>query len=320
MAHKKLKLLYLAQYFRQQTDEEHPKTVQEMIAYLEGCGITAERKSIYDDLQLLELWGMDIQMVRGKRFGYFLGQREFQLPELKLLIDVVQASPFLTGKKSMELIAKLEGLTSRYGARQLRRQVYVMNRLRTANETLYYTVDGINAAINENRQISFRYFDWTVEGKKAFRRQGQTYRTNPVALCVDRYYYLVAWSDGEYRHYRVDRIADLRVLEEPRQALPPDFDLGTYTKQIFDMYSAPTATVGLEFDEKLINIMIDRFGTQAHMRPAAPGRIQLTAEVEAGPTFYGWLCQFGTQAKLLWPQDTVDAFTRWCRETLAQYQ
>ena len=144
MANKKLKLLYLADFLRQHTDEQHPKTVQDMITHLAAYDISAERKSIYDDLHLLELYGMDIQTVKAKNFGYFLGERDFQLPELKMLIDVVQASPFLTKKKSMELIAKLEQLTSRYGARQLRRQVYVMNRLRTVNETLYYAVDGIN--------------------------------------------------------------------------------------------------------------------------------------------------------------------------------
>ena len=167
MANKKLKLLYLARYLREETDERHPRTVQDMIAYLERQGISAERKSIYDDLELLELYGMDVQAVRGKTYGYFLGEREFQLPELKLLIDVVQASPFLTQSKSMELIAKLEQLTSRPNARQLRRQVYVMDRVRTHNEKLYYAIDGLNTAINDDRKVTFRYFDWTPDGGKA---------------------------------------------------------------------------------------------------------------------------------------------------------
>ena len=188
MANKKLKLLYLARYLREETDERHPRTVQDMIAYLERQGISAERKSIYDDLELLELYGMDVQAVRGKTYGYFLGEREFQLPELKLLIDVVQASPFLTQSKSMELIAKLEQLTSRPNARQLRRQVYVMDRVRTHNEKLYYAIDGLNTAINDDRKVTFRYFDWTPDGGKAYRRGGTPYETNPVALCVDKHY------------------------------------------------------------------------------------------------------------------------------------
>ena len=322
MANKKLKLLYLARFLQQETDEQHPKTLQDMIAHLDACGISAERKSIYDDLELLRLFGMDIQTVKSKSFGYFLGERDFQLPELKLLIDVVQASPFLTKAKSMELIAKLEQLTSRYGARQLRRQVYVMNRLRTVNETLYYAVDGINTAINENKKISFRYFDWTVEGGKAYRRGGAVYVTDPVALCVDRHYYLVAYDAAinDYRHYRVDRISNLTVLDEARGQLPEGFDLGEYTRSTFDMYNGESTRVTLRMDRKLLNIAIDRFGADAHMRHLEDGAIEVSAEVEAGPTFYGWLFQFGAQAKLLAPQQAVEDFKNWCRTTLEQYE
>ena len=194
MANKKLKLLYLAQYLWEQTDEQHPGTMQEIIAYLASCGISAERKSLYDDLELLRLYGMDVQSVKGRSFGYFLGERDFQLPELKLLIDVVQASPFLTRGKSLELIGKLEKLTSRPNARQLRRQVYVMDRVRTHNEKLYYAVDGLNTAINDGKKVTFRYFDWTAAGGKAYRRGGALYEADPVALCVDRHYYLVAYD------------------------------------------------------------------------------------------------------------------------------
>ena len=253
MANKKLKLLYLARYLREETDERHPRTVQDMIAYLERQGISAERKSIYDDLELLELYGMDVQTVRGKTYGYFLGEREFQLPELKLLIDVVQASPFLTQSKSMELIAKLEQLTSRPNARQLRRQVYVMDRVRTHNEKLYYAIDGLNTAINDDRKVTFRYFDWTPDGGKAYRRGGTPYETNPVALCVDKHYYLVAYDPAiqDYRHYRVDRMESLTVTDAPRDPLPEQFDLGKYVKTIFDMYNGRTETVQLRFDRLL---------------------------------------------------------------------
>ena len=322
MANKKLKLLYLAQYLQQQTDEEHPKTVGDMIDYLAAFGISAERKSIYDDLHLLEQYGMDIQTVKGKSFGYFLGQRDFQLPELKMLIDVVQSSPFLSRKKSMELIGKLETLTSRPNARALRRQVYVMNRTRTSNEQLYYAVDGINTAINENRQVSFRYFDWTVTGEKAFRRDGALYVTNPVALCVDRHYYLVAYDAmrEEYRHYRVDRIDRLTVTDAPRSPLPEGFDLGSYVKTIFDMYNGETTTVLLRMHHSLLNAAMDRFGSNAHLRSDDEDFFVLSAPVEIGPTFFGWLFQFGGKAKLIGPENICRDFAVYCREVLAQYQ
>lgn len=322
MANTKLKLLYLAQFLQEQTDEEHPKTVQDMIAYLDRCGISAERKSIYADLELLKTYGMDIQSIKTKSYGYFLGERDFQLPELKLLIDVVQASPFLTPSKSMALIGKLEGLTSQPNARQLRRQVYVMNRPRTNNERLYYAVDGINTAINENRKITFRYFDWTADGGKAFRHDGAYYLTNPVALCVDRHYYLVAYDTAtrDYRHYRVDRIAGLSVSEELRDPLPRDFDLGQYVKTIFDMYNGRTANVRLQFDRTLINAVIDRFGADAPMHAIDSDHFTLTAPVEIGPTFFGWLFQFGTQVKLLSPDDVQSEFIGYCRNILTQYK
>ena len=321
MANKKLKLLYLARYLQEETDERHPKTVQEMIAYLERCGISAERKSIYDDLELLTLYGMDVQSIRGKTYGYFLGDRDFQLPELKLLIDVVQASPFLTQGKSMELIAKLEKLTSRPNARQLRRQVYVMDRVRTHNEKLYYAIDGLHTAINDDRKVTFRYFDWTPEGGKAYRRGGTLYEADPVALCVDRHYYMVAYDPAisDYRHYRVDRMESLTVTDTPRDPLPENFDLGKYVRTIFDMYSGRTETVQLCFDRQLINVVMDRFGADAHIH-ADGDRIAVTAPVEVGPTFYGWLAQFGTQAELVSPAPIRQAFADHCRRIMAVYE
>lgn len=321
MANKKLKLLYLARFLQEETDEQHPKTLQDMLSYLAAHGITAERKSVYDDLELLSLYGMDVQSVRGKTYGYFLGQRDFQLPELKLLIDVVQSSPFLTQSKSMELINKLEHLTSRPNARQLRRQVYVLGRVRTHNEQLYYAVDGLHTAINDDRQVTFRYFDWQPDGSKAYRRDGALYRVDPVALCVDRHYYLVSYDPAieDYRHYRVDRMEGLTVTDTPRDPLPEGFDLGRYVKTIFDMYNGRTETVRLRFDRALTNVVIDRFGADAHIRPDG-GSVVVTATVEVGPTFFGWLAQFGPQAELLSPEDVRQEFAAHCRTTLELYQ
>ena len=320
MANKKLKLLYLARYLQEQTDEQHPKTVQDMIGYLADCGISAERKSLYDDLELLRVYGMDVQSVKSRSYGYFLGERDFQLPELKLLIDVVQASPFLTQSKSMELIGKLEKLTSRPYARQLRRQVYVVNRVKTHNERLYYAVDGLSTAINEGKKVTFRYFDWTAEGGKAYRRDGALYETNPVALCVDRHYYLVAYDPAicDYRHYRVDRMEGLTVTDTARDPLPEGFELGNYVRRIFDMYNGRTETVQLRFDRSLINVVMDRFGADAHLRPGGDG-VAVTAPVEVGPTFFGWLFQLGTQAELVAPEAIRREFRDYCAAVLEAY-
>jgi len=320
MAQNKLRILHLARFLTEQSDEDHPVTLQEITDYLGRCGIEAERKSIYDDIEQLRLFGMDIISVKGKHFGYYLGQRDFQLPELKMLIDVVQASPFLTANKSMALITKLEKQASRPQAHELRRQVYVMNRLRTDNERLYYAVDGINSAINLNRKVTFRYFDWSAGGQKVYRRSGELYTADPVALCVERHYYLVAYDAAisDYRHYRVDRMEDLTVTDQPRSPLPEGFDLGRYVKTIFDMYNGETRTVTLRFARHLTNVVTDRFGIDAHIRTDGDGFV-LTAPVEVGPTFFGWLFQLGAEAELTEPADVRRQFADYCRNVLGLY-
>ena len=322
MAHKKLKLLYLARYLQERTDEEHPASVGDMIAYLAAVGIPAERKAIYDDLELLRTFGMDIVHVHGKTHGYYLGQREFELPELKLLIDVVQASPFLTAKKSMELIGKLEGLASAAQATSLRRQVYVLNRVKTHNEQLYYNIDGINQAIRDDRQIRFHYFDWAVDGGRQYRRAGTYYQETPVALCVDRNYYLIAYrpEEGKYIHFRVDRMSDLRPAEEARPPLPPDFDLAGYVRAIFDMHSGERQWVTLELAPSLLNVAMDRFGQEAQYREGDSGAVVVTAQVDVSPTFLSWVLCFGGQAKILEPPSAREALQALAREALARYE
>lgn len=321
MAHKKLKILYLAKYLTEQTDETHPASVSDLIGYLDSLGIPAERKAIYDDLELLETFGMDIVHVRGKSHGYYLGQRKFELPELKLLIDVVQASPFLTAKKSMELIGKLEGLASAAQAGSLRRQVYVLNRVKTHNEQLYYNIDGINQAVQDNHQIRFRYFDWAADGGRQYRREGAYYEETPVALCVDRNYYLIAYraAEGKYIHFRVDRMSDLRVAEEKRPLLPEGFDLASYVRTIFDMHSGDRQWVTLELDKSLINVAMDRFGREAHYRKGKGETVVVSAQVEVSPTFLSWVLCFGGQAKILEPSSAREALQALAQEALARY-
>ena len=321
MAPKKLKLLYLAQLFQEQTDEEHTVTVKDMIAYLDKLGIPAERKAIYEDLELLRLVGMDIVHTRTKTHNFHLGQRTFELPELKMLIDVVQASPFLTAKKSMKLIGKLESLASTAQAGSLRRQVCVLNRVKTRNEQLYYNIDGINQAINEDKCIRFRYFDWTIQGGRAYRHGGKVYQECPAALCVDRNYYLITYRPEEQRfiHFRVDRISNLKVADLARPALPKGFDPARYVRTIFDMHSGDTQQVTLELDKHLLNVAMDRFGRDANYREGPNGEIILSAEVEVSPTFLSWVLCFGGQARILEPASAQQALCRLASEALARY-
>ena len=320
MAHKKLKLLYIARFLMEQTDEAHTATVKDIIRYLEQLGIPAERKAIYDDLELLEYFGMDIVRTKTKTYNLYLGSREFELPELKLLVDVVQASPFLTAKKSLQLIEKLEKLTSRPQGAQLRRQVYVINRVKTSNEQLYYHIDGINEAINANRKITFRYFDWDIGGARRYRHDGRWYLVNPVALCVEKNYYLIAYErERGYVHYRLDRMSELQAAEQERDSLPKDFDLATYVRGIFDMYHGENAMVTIEMDRQLLNAAVDRFGSDAHIRAGEEGRVIVTAEVEVSPTFLSWVAGFGGRMRILSPDSARQALVKLCKEALEQY-
>ena len=166
----KLKILYLMKVFSERTDEMHPITVKELIGYLEEFGIHAERKTIYDDIDSLRTFGLDIMNPRERPSGFYLASREFELAELKLLVDAVQSSRFLTSGKSRQLIQKLESLTSIYQARDLQRQVVVQNRVKNTNEGIYYNIDEIHKAISRNQQISFQYTEWTVSKKKHLKK------------------------------------------------------------------------------------------------------------------------------------------------------
>ena len=253
MPQKRARPLYLAKLLQERTDEDHTLTVSEIIEYLARQGISAERKAVYDDLELLRTIGMDIVHTKTKTHNYYLGQRTFQLAEVKLLIDVVQSSPFLTAKKSMELIGKLETLASAHQAAGLNRQVFVLSRLKTPNEQLYYLIDAMDRAIQTGRVIRFRYFDWSVQGRRIYRRSGAWYEESPVALCVDRNYYLITYrpDQGKYIHFRVDRMDALEVTDRPRAQLPPHFDLASYVRTIFDMHSGSSQRVLLELKDKL---------------------------------------------------------------------
>ena len=231
-ANQKRKLLLLQQLLLEQTDEDHPLTVAEIIARLEQQGIAAERKSIYDDMEALRALGLDVQSRKGKAPGWFVGERTFQLAELKLLVDAVQSSRFITQRKSRELIGKLESLASVHQARQLQRQVYVAGRVKSMNESVYYNIDKLHTAISTHRTITFKYFEYNVRKEKVFRREGRRYVVSPCGLIWDDEKYYLAGYDhrsGEMRHYRVDKMTEIAVTCLPREgeAQCRDFDLAS---------------------------------------------------------------------------------------------
>ena len=318
----KLKIFYILDYLQKNSHQEHPVRAAELQDMLsQQHNIACERKTIYSDIAALQDYGVDIVSLPGKGGGYYIASRIFELPELKLLIDAVLSSKFLTEKKSRELIEKLCSQCSVYDARLMRRDVLVSGRVKSMNETIYYNVDAIQDAIAENRQIRFRYFDFDLNRERKYR--DREYLASPYGLCQDNENcYLLAHSP---RHgatsYRVDRMSDIQILEEPRIPCPEltGKALNQYANRLFQMYSGETADVKLRFHRSLVNVVIDRFGRDILLIPDGEEHFVFTVNVAVSPMFLSWVIGFGSKAKILYPQSVVDACKAMCQEALAQY-
>ena len=325
-ANQKLKLLYLLKILTEQSDEEHCMSAQALIDALEAYDIKAERKSIYDDIAQLIDFGYDIMLVKAKTGGgYYLAGREFELAELKLLVETVQASRFLTLKKSRELIAKIEKLASKSEAGQLQRQVYVANRIKTANESIYYIVDDIHRAIQNNEQITFQYLEWNLEKELVPRKDGKIYRISPWALtCKDENYYLIAHENesDSIKHFRVDKMGHIQVLTGiARQGaeLFERFDIAAYANKTFGMFGGREEIVTLEFENRFIGVVLDRFGKEVSVRKREAEHFSVRVQVALSGQFYGWLTGLGAGAKITAPADVVEEYSNYLQGVILQY-
>ena len=304
-SHQKLKLLYLYKILFEKTDELHTLTVPQMIAELENLGIKAEHKTIYDDIEALRLFGLDLVCRKTKTHDYYVGNRTFELPELKLLVDAVACSKFITEKKSNELIKKIESLASRNETKQLQRQVIVTNRAKAANEKIYYNVDMLHSAIAAEKQISFKYFDIGIDKKKHYRKGERI--VSPYALTWDNEkYYLIAYYPkyNDISHFRVDRMESIIILTEDIDSPPVNFNTAEYSKKVFSMFGGEEQTVTMQFDNTLIGVVYDKFGKDVGVRKADENSFIISVKVAVRSSFYGWLFQFGKMATIISP-DTV---------------
>ncbi len=319
----KTKLLHLCRILLLRTDEEHPLTVPQLIEELARQDIKAERKSIYDDLEALRLFGLDIQSRKGKTPGWFVGGREFQLPEVKLLMDAVQSSRFITQKKSDALIRKLEGLASIHQAGQLQRQVYVSGRIKVMNESIYYNVDKLHAAIASQKAISFKYFDYDIGRKKVFHHDGKRYVVSPYGLIWNsENYYLVAFDHchQELRHYRVDKMTEIVVTSLDREGREqyPDFQLAEYGQKHFGMYGGQEVKVTLRGRRDKAGLVWDRFGQDVILVPDGAEHFTVTLPVVISPQFFGWLLGLDGSITLVGPKEAVAAYRRRLSATLEE--
>ncbi len=312
-ANQKLKLLYLMQLLLEKSDENHPLTVQQMIDELACNDIKAERKTLYDDVEALRRFGLDVVAIRGKTTGYYIGSRDFEIPELKLLVDSVQSSKFITEKKTFDLIKKLESLASVYDARLLQRQVYVRHRVKSMNESVYYNVDEISNAITQNRAVRFRYFDYTVTKERRFRKDGAWYEISPFSLMWDdENYYMLGYDAAaeKLKHYRVDKMTEISALDRPRDGKDEfkKVDMPQYSKKVFGMFTGDMHTVRLQFENRLAGSVIDRFGRDITILPSGESHFIVSADVAVSPRFFSWLFGFGTEVKILSPESVREEY------------
>ena len=307
----KLKMLYLVQLFSRETDDTHKLTMPEIISKLAADGVNADRKTLYQDFEELRRFGFDIISEKdGRNFYYYLGSRDFELPELKLLVDSVQSSKFITDKKSGQLIKKLESLVSKYEGSQLHRQVIIAGRVKTMNESIYYNVDKIHAAIGADRQIRFRYFDWNLKKEMEPRYSGRRYQLSPWALMWDdEKYYLVAYDSKHETiiHYRVDKMTQIGILDEKREGHEAfsKFNIAHYTNTLFGMYAGDETKVTIEAENRLVSVFIDRFGKDIIIAPVDEGHFRTTVTVAVSNQFFGWIMAIDGDVKIVAPDSVV---------------
>jgi len=312
-SNQKTKLLHLYRILLRQTDEDHPISVPKIIDELAKYDIKAERKSIYDDLEALQNFGLDVQSRKGKAGGWFVGAREFELPEVKLLMDAVQSSRFITQRKSDGLIRKLEQLASIPQAHQLQRQVYVSGRIKSMNESIYLNADTLHSAIATQKSITFKYFDYNIHREKVFRRDGSRYVVSPYGLIWNsENYYLVAFdhANRDMRHYRVDKMADIVVtgLDREGKDLYPNFQLAQYEQKHFGMYGGQELKVTLRGHRSMAGVVWDRFGQDVILVPDGEEHFTVTLPVIISPQFFGWLFGLDGGVTIVAPQSAVDAY------------
>ena len=324
-ANQKLKLLYLLEILRRETDEEHPLTLRQIQDLLEQKGVTAERKSLYDDMEQLRLLGEDILSVRDTTVRYYIGERTLDMTQLRLLVDAVQSSKFITRKKSEELIRRLESLTSRHMAGQLQRQVLVSGRIKNMNESIYYNVDSLHNAMFANRQVQFQYFDWGVDKQQHLRHGGALYTLSPWALTWDNEnYYLVAYDStrGTIRHYRVDRMLHIKqtdTLREGEEAFR-NLDMAVYNRQAFGMFGGAEQSVTLRCANWMAGVILDQFGTDTPLIPADDATFTARVSVVVSPPFFAWLSGFGGDIRLIKPTAVAEEYTAYLQTILAGYR
>ncbi len=320
----KFVLLYMMRELLEKTDEMHVMNASDLIRELKKYDCEADRRTIYNNISILEDFGLDIVKKEDEHVGYYIGSRDFELPELKLLVDAVQSSKFITEKKSEQLIKKLMKQTNQQKRHELNRSVYIRNRIKTDNEKVFYTVDAIHEAMNDDAQITFQYGEYKMDKQLVAKKGGTAYMVSPWALSWDdENYYLIAYDeeDGRIKHFRVDKMMQVDILHEKRSGREDfkDFDLAAFAKKTFGMYGGTDAKVTLRCEEHLAGVIIDRFGRDAMMIPDGKGFFKTNVQVAVSPQFFGWVTGIGDGMEIVSPKRVRDEYRLFLKTVLGKY-
>lgn len=314
-----LRQLHLLRYLYTQTDDSHPASTSDIAAYLEFKGFQTHRQTIASEVEMLIGSGFDIISSRSRQNQYSYGARHFELAELKMMVDAIQAARFITERKSQALIEKLAGLVSVHEAKELNRQLYTAGRVKATNESILYTVDLLYEAIVQYRRVRFQCYEFTAEKKKVLKHKGKIYEFSPydLAWCND-IYYVFGFSENHKKvvKFRVDRIYKPEILQKEIYPKPEDYDLPAYIRRTFSMYDTETYTVELKCENSLMKAVIDRFGEDVPTRPFGCAHFIATAEVSVSPTFFAWVFTFGGKIQIMSPKDVVEDFTTQLNQVL----
>lgn len=311
MTSQKNRLMSLLEMLNCETDEEHPITVAEIIDYLNTEGFTATRKTVAKDIDTLLAHGVDVVCNKRRQNQYFIGDRTFELPELTLLVDAVQAAKFISVKQSQTLIEKLSTLTSVHNANRLNRQLYVEKQVKSANEKLFYTVDILQTAIQAKRQVQFQYYEYTADKKKVLKHDGKVYNFSPYALMWNNdSYYVLGYSESHNKvvKFRLDRMTTPKLTELAVAPKPKDFRVEEYCKSVFQMFDEKTRTITLRCENCLMKSLIDRFGIKIKTEIIDEKHFTAVLDVSVSPTFFGWVVGFGGRMAIAAPEDVKERY------------
>ena len=316
MGSNKSRILYILDLLKENTDEQHTMSISDILEHLEGQEIEAHRRTVMADIQAIEESGVDVITIKSTQNRYFIGNRDFELAEVKLLIDAVESSKLITQKKSTELIRKLTTLVSKHQALELHGHLYVDQRIKPENEEIYYTVDAIHSAINNNKQIEFKYYQYTGRKEKIFKNNGFVYSLSPYALIwSEDHYYAIGYCDkhGKISKFRVDRMANTVITEKETLHKPVDFEVAEYAKSVFEMFDGETKTVELKCTNDLMDVIVDRFGENVKTHELGSNCFKAIVDISISPTFYGWVFGFGNKMSILAPIDVKNEYIAMAR-------